>query len=90
MKKGSLVELREDFFSSAEEVHMLSSLGYPLLLHNTTYMLSCDEIDYTCSICGKIHGSIELEEFPGLAFNSSHFELVLASQEVEIKALLDA
>jgi len=89
MKKGSIVELKEDFYSGTEEMLLLSTMGYPLLLHHTPYVLSNDPIEYTCGSCGKIHVAIELEEFPELAFNGEHFEEVLAPQEVELAALLD-
>jgi len=90
MKKGTLVELREEVFSDSEEMAMLSSSGYPLLLHRTPYTLSCDPKDYMCKSCGKPHPGIQLEEFPDLLFNGNHFKEVLKPEEVNIEALLEA
>ena len=90
MKKGSIVELEEEFYISVEELAMLSSTGYPLLLHSTPYMLKNDPLEYTCKTCGDTHVGIELEEFPGLTFNGGHFRELLEPQEVEVAALLDA
>lgn len=90
MKKGSLVELREEVISNADGMLMLSSGGYPLLLHSTPYTLSCDPEDYICKSCGKPHPGIRLEEFPGLVFNGNHFKEVLEPQAVSFEALLEA
>jgi hypothetical protein len=90
MKKGSIVQLKEEFYSGTEEMAMMSSMGYPLLLHDTPYVLSSDSIEYTCPVCKKTHQSIELEEFPHLAFQDTHFEEVLSPEEVRVEALLNA
>lgn len=90
MQKGSLVELREEIFSDTEEMAMLSSNGYPLLLHNTPYTLSCDPKDYMCKSCGELHPGIQLEEFPDLSFNGNHFKEVLKPEAVSFEALLEA
>ncbi len=90
MKKGSIVQLKEDFYSDDEEMRMLSGMGYPLLLHNTPYQVSADAIDYTCPYCGKVHPAIELEEFPDLTFNGDHFYEVVSPEEVMVEALLEA
>jgi len=90
MEKGSIVELREEFFPAAEELRVMSENGYPLLLHNTPYTLSNNPRDYICSGCGKPHPGIELEEFPGLLFNGNHFKEIQKPEEVKLEALLEA